>query len=79
MLYKSLTQNIWVQCLVWYFYTRIILWTSHKLRLFWAGLYRVMKMIALALAKIKPVYYPREEKLVSLDMLQLYQGVNVVG
>ena len=37
-----------------------------------------MKMIAPALAEIKPVYCPGEEKLVSLDMLKLYQGVDEV-
>ena len=37
-----------------------------------------MKIIAPALAEIKPVYYPGEEKLVSLDMLKLYQGEEVV-
>ena len=73
-MYKSLTQNIRVSCLVWYFDPRIIPGTSHKLRLFWAGPYRVMKLIAPALAEIKPVYYPGEEKFVSLDMLKLYRG-----
>ena len=36
-----------------------------------------MKIIAPALAEIKPVYYPREEKLVSLDMLKLYQEEDI--
>ena len=35
-------------------------------------------MIAPALAKIKPVYYPGEEKLVSLDGLKIYLGEDVV-
>ena len=37
-----------------------------------------MKLIALALAEIKPVYYPGEEKLVSQDVLKLYWGEDVV-
>ena len=37
-----------------------------------------MKMIALALAEIKLVYYPREEMLVSLDVLKLYRGEDIV-
>ena len=37
-----------------------------------------MKMIAPALAEIKPVYYPGEEKLVSLDVLKLYRGEDVI-
>ena len=57
-LYKPLIQNIRVECLVWYFDPRIIPGTSHKLRLFWAGPYRVSKLIAPPLAEIKPVYYP---------------------
>ena len=57
---------------MWYFDPRIIPGTSHKLRLFWAGPYRVSKLIALFLVEIKPVYSPGEEKLVSLDMLKLY-------
>ena len=37
-----------------------------------------MKIIAPVLAEIKPVYYPGEEKLVSLDVLKLYRGEDVV-
>ena len=37
-----------------------------------------MKMIAPALAEVKPVYYQEEEKLVSLDVLKLYRGEDVV-
>ena len=39
---------------------------------------QVSKLIALSLVEIKPVYYPGEEKLVSLDVLKLYHGENVV-
>ena len=77
-MYKPLTQNIIVGCLVWYFHPKIILGTSHKLRLFWAGPYWVSRLTAPALAEIKPVYYPREEKLVSLDVLKLYRREDVV-
>ena len=31
-----------------------------------------------ALAEIKPVYYPKEEKLVSLDVLKLYCGEDMI-
>ena len=73
-MYKALTQNIWAGCLVWYYDPRIIPGTSHTLRSFWAGPYRVMKIIAPALVvEIKPVYYPGEEKL-----LKLYWGEEVV-
>ena len=37
-----------------------------------------MMLIALALAEIKPVYYPGEERLVSLDVLKLYGGEGVI-
>ena len=37
-----------------------------------------MKIKAPVLAEIKPVYYPREEKLASLDVLKLYRGEDVV-
>ena len=37
-----------------------------------------MKLIILALADIKPVYYPGEEKLASLDVLKLYRGEDVI-
>ena len=50
----------------------------YKLRLFWAGPYRVSKLIDPSLAEIKPVYYPGEEKLVSLDVLKLYRGEDIV-
>ena len=77
-MYKQLTQNIRVGCLVWYFDPRIIPGNCHKLRSFWAGPYRVSKLIALSLAEIKPVYYPGAEKLVSLDLLKLYRGEDLV-
>ena len=77
-LYKSLTQNFWVGCLVWYFDPRFIPGTSHKLRSFWEGPYRVSRLIAPALMEIKLVYYPREEKLVSLDVMKLYRGEDVI-
>ena len=77
-MYKPLTQNIRVGCLVWYFDPRIIPGTSYKLRSFRAGPYRVSKLIAPSLAEIKPVYYPGEEKLVSLDELKLYPREDVV-
>ena len=63
---------------MWYFDPRIIPGISHKRRLFWAGPYRVSRLIAPALAEIKPVYYPGEEKLVSLDVLKLYRGEDVI-
>ena len=63
---------------MWYFDSRIIPGTSHKLRSLWAGPYCVSKLIAPSLAEIKPVYYPGEEKLASLDVLKLYRGEDVV-
>ena len=53
-MYKPLTQKIEVGCLVWYFDPRVIPGKSHKLRSFWEGPYCVTKLIALALAEIKP-------------------------
>ena len=72
------SQNIRVGCPVRYFDLRIIPGSSQKLRSFWAGPYRVSKLIALSLAEIKLVYYPGEEKLVSLDVFKLYLGNDVV-
>ena len=77
-MYKPLTQNIRVGCLVWYFDSRIIPATSHKLRSLWAGPYRVDKLISPSLAEIRPIYYPGEVKVVSLDVLKLYPGEDVV-
>ena len=77
-MYKPLTPNIQARCLVWYFDPRIIPGTIHKLRAFWVGPYWVMKLIAPVLAEIKPVYYPGEERLVSLDVLKLYRGEDVI-
>ena len=75
---KALTQNIQAGCLLWYLDPLIIPGTSHKLRSFWAGPYRVSRLIAPALAEIKPVYYPGEEKLVGLEVLKLYRGEDVI-
>ena len=71
-IYKPLTQNIRAGAWVWYFDSRIIPGTSHKLRLFWARPYCITKLIALSLEEIKPVYYPGEDRLMSLDVLKLY-------
>ena len=76
---KAEHSDVRADCLVWYFDPRIIPGTSHKLRSFWAGPYRISRLIAPALAEIKLVYYPREEKLVSLDVLKLYRGEDVIG
>ena len=73
---QTINQNIRAGCLVWYYDLRIIPGTSHKLRSFWAGPRRVLRLIAPALGEIKPVYYPGEEKLVSLDVLKLYHEKN---
>ena len=60
-MYKPLPQNIKAGCLVWYFNPRILpAGTSHKLRTFWAGPYRVIKILAPVLVEIEPVYYPRD-------------------
>ena len=37
-----------------------------------------MKLIALASAEIKPVYYPGEERLMSLDVLKLNGGEDII-
>ena len=63
---------------MWYFDPRTILGTIHKLRSFWAEPYCVSRLIGPALGDIKPVYYPGEEKLVSLDILKLYSGEDVI-
>ena len=75
---QTINQNIRAGCLVWYYNLRIIPGTSHKLRSFWVGPRRVLRLIAPALGEIKPVYYPGEEKLVSLNMLKLYRGEDVI-
>ena len=75
-MYKPLMQNTRVGCLVWYFDPSIIPGTSHKLRSFWARPYPETKWIAPALAEIKLVFYPGEDRLVNLDML--YRGEDVI-
>ena len=73
-MYKPLTQNIQAECLVWYFHLRIIPGTSHKLRLFWAGPCRVMKLIAPASTKIKPVYFHVGRKTGESRHIETIQG-----
>ena len=51
---------------------------KHENSALWAGPYRVDKRIPPSLTEIKPVYYPGEVKLVSLDVLKLYRGEDVV-
>ena len=38
----------------------------------------MMKLIAPALAEIRLVYYPGEERLVSRDVLKLYRGEDMI-
>ena len=64
---------------MWHFDPRIIAGTSHKLRSFWVIPYRVSRIIALALAEIKHMYYPEKEKIVSLEILKLYRGGGMGG
>ena len=61
-------------CLVWYFDPRITPGTSHKLRSFLVG----PCLIVLALAETKLLYFPGEERLVSLDVLKLYCGEDLI-
>ena len=77
-MYKPLAQNIQTECLVWYFDPSVVPGTSHKLRSFCARPYPVTKLIAPALADLKPMYYPGEDRLVSLNVLKLYLGDYVV-
>ena len=77
-MYKPLTQNIQAGCLARCIDPRIIPGTSQKLRSFWLRPYRVSRLIAPALAEIKPVYYPGEGKFVSLETLKLYCGEDVI-
>ena len=62
-LYKPLTQHFKEGSLVWHFDPRIIAGTSHKLRSFWVGTYRVSRIIAPSLVEIKHMYYPEKEKI----------------
>ena len=54
-MYKLFTQNIQAGCLVWYFDPRIIPGTIHKLRLFWAGPYKALRLIALEIGELRCV------------------------
>ena len=53
-------------------------WDKSKVKILHGRTLTTMKLIAPALAEIKPVYYPGEEKLVSLDVLKLYRGEDLV-
>ena len=77
-MYKPLTENNQASYLLGYLDPGITPGTSHKLRSFWVGPYRISRLIAPALVEIKPMYYPGEEKLVSLDLLKLYCGEDVI-
>ena len=77
-MYKPFRKNIKAICLVWYFDPRVVPGTSHKLLCFWYGPYQVTLLKAPALAEIKTMQYPREERLVSLDVLKLYPEEDVI-
>ena len=60
---------------VWIFYPKIIPGSCDKLRSYWAGPYKIVRLLATALAE---VYEQEKPKIVSLDILKEFRGENNV-
>jgi len=63
---------------VWIFDPKIIPGSCDKLRSYWAGPYKIVRLLAPALAEVMAVYEQGRPRIVSLDILKEFRGENNV-
>ena len=63
---------------VWIFDPRIIPGSCDKLRSYWAGPYKIIRLMAPVLAEVIAVYEQGKPRIVSLDILKEFRGENNV-
>ena len=76
--YKLIINQFNIGQWVWIFDSRIIPGSCDKLRSYWAGPYKIIRLMAPALAEVIAVFEQGKPRIVSMDILKEYQGENNV-
>ena len=76
--YKPILNQFNIGQWVWIFDPRIIPGSCDKLRSYWAGPYKIGRLLAPALAEVIAVYEQGKPRIVSLDILKEFRGENNV-
>ena len=76
--YKPIENQFNIGQWVWIFDPRIIPGSCDKLRSYWAGPYKIVRLLAPALAEVIAVYEQGKPRIVSLDILKEFRGENNV-
>ena len=74
--YKPILNQFNIGQWVWIFDPKIIPGSCVKLRSYWAGPYNIVRLMAVALAKVIAVYKQGKPRIVSLDILKEFRGEN---
>ena len=76
--YKPILNQFNIGQWVWIFDPKIIPGSCDKLRSYWGGSYKIVRLLAPALAEVMAVYEQGKPRIVSLDILKEFRGVNNV-
>jgi len=76
--YKPILNQFNIGQWVWIFDPRIIPGSCDKLRSYWAGPYKIIRLMAPALAEVIAVFEQGKPRIVSLDILKEFRGENNV-
>ena len=76
--YKPILNQFNIGQWVWIFDPRIIPGSCDKLRSYWAESYKIVRLMAPALAEVIAVYEQGKPRIVSLDILKEFRGENNV-
>ena len=76
--YKPLMNQFNIGQWVWIFDPRIIPSSCDKLRSYWAGPYKIIRLLAPALAEVIGVFKQGKPRIMSVDTLKEYRGENNV-
>ena len=78
--YKPILNQFNIGQWVWIFDPRIIPGSCDKLRSYWAGPYKIVRLMAPALAEVIALYEQGKSRIVNLDILKEFRGeINVHG
>ena len=72
--YKPILNQFNIGQFVWIFDPKIIPGSCDKLRSYWAGPYKIMRLMAPALAKVIAVYEHGKPRVMSLDIVKEFRG-----
>jgi len=76
--YKPILNQFNIGQWVWIFDPKIIPGSCDKLRSYWSGPYKIVRLLAPALAEVIAVYEQGKPRIVSLDILKEFRGENNV-